>query len=62
MHTKHSNTVFPGDNVRIFNSSGKVASLDRGQVIKADPDSGKVKVAYDDGREDWIDLDRLEKV
>lgn len=61
MHTKHSNTVFPGDNVRVFNT-GKTASVDRGRVVSADPNSGKVKVAYSDGREDWVSLDRLEKI
>jgi len=60
MHTKHSNTVFPGDDVRVM-GSGKTASAERGRVVGADPDTGKVKVAYGDGRTDWVDMDKVEK-
>lgn len=60
MHTKHSNTVFPGDNVRVT-APGKTASVEHGRVVGASPDTGKVKIAYDDGRTDWVDMDRLEK-
>lgn len=62
-HTKHSNTVFPGDNVRVVGSTAnKIASNELGQVVGADPSSGRVKVAFPDGRNDWVELEKLEKV
>ena len=62
-HTKHSNTVFPGDKVKVVGSTiNKIASNEKGEVVGADPDSGRVKVAFADGRNDWVDLENLEKV
>jgi hypothetical protein len=60
-HTKHSNTVFPGDRVKVI-PTDKTATAEAGKVVTANPDSGKVKVAYPDGREDWVDLEKLEKL
>lgn len=60
MHTKHSNTFFPGDSVRVH-STGKTASNNSGRIVNADPDTGKVKVAYLDGSEEWVEAARVEK-
>lgn len=60
---KHANTVFPGDQVKVIGSTvNKIASNESGKVVKADPESGRVKVAFADGRDDWVDLDKLEKL
>jgi len=56
---KHANTVFPGDKVREV-PQGKTASMPReGQVTDADPTSGRVKVAFDDGTSDWVKPEHL---
>ena len=60
MHTKHSNTFFPGDKVRVTGT--KTASLDTGTITGANVDEGKVKVSYADGREDWVSFDQVQKV
>jgi len=57
---KHGNTVFPGDEV-VEISDTKTASPNKGRVVDADPESGRVKVAWDGGGEDWVAMDKLRK-
>lgn len=54
MHTKHANTVFPGDKVTV-SRGGKTASSEKGTITGADPTSDLVKVTFSDGREEWVD-------
>ena len=62
-HTKHSNTVFPGDKVKVVGRTiNKIASNEQGEVVGADPDSGRVKVAFPDGRNDWVELAQVERL
>jgi hypothetical protein len=58
---KHANTFFPGDVVIDASQNSKVAQPVQGKVISADPDSGKVKVAWVGGHEDWVEAERLVK-
>ena len=59
---KHGNTFFPGDRVKVVGGSvNKVASNEVGKVIGGDPDTGRVKVAFTDGRDDWVEPEKLEK-
>ena len=58
---KHANTFFPNEVVSQVKGDGtKVAGHETGKVQKADPDSGKVKVAWQDG-ETWHDPSDLQK-
>lgn len=60
MHTKHSNTFFPGDRVKVIGSTlNKIASNETGKVVGGDPDTGRLKVAFSDGREDWASASDL---
>lgn len=62
-HTKHSNTIFPGDKVRVIGSTlNKIASNEEGTVQAGDVGGMRVYVRFSDGRKDVVDLDRLEKV
>ncbi len=59
---KHANTFFPGDKVAEVKDGTKVAGHESGKVTDGDPTSGKVKVAWPDGREDWLPAEDLQKV
>ena len=64
MHEKHANTFFPGDKVRRLTISGdgtKTAGSIQGEVVDGDPSSGKVKVAWPDGTDNWVDTGDLSK-
>lgn len=62
-HTKHANTLFPGEKVKISGQSvNKIASSEEGKVIGADADSGRVNIDFGDGRTDWVELGKVEKV
>ncbi len=59
---KHANTVFPNDRVRDNTAKTKTAQeARRGSVVTADPETGKVKVAWDGGGEEWLDADGVVK-
>lgn len=59
---KHANTFFPGDNVHRTAHGAKVAGAGaQGTVVGADPDSGKVKVAFNDGSTEYVDPAELTK-
>lgn len=59
---KHGNTYFPGDRVKVIGSSlNKIASNEVGKVIGGDPETGRLKVAFTDGRDDWVAPEQLEK-
>ena len=59
---KHANTFFPGDTVTRTAHGQKLAGQEsRGKVIGAEPDSGKVKVAFDDGTESFVSPEELSK-
>ena len=60
---KHGNTYAPDDNVAAATTSGtKLASADKGVVKGGDPESGKIKVAWGDGRTEWCAPEDLRKV
>jgi hypothetical protein len=61
MHTKHSNTVFPGDAVQVLKPGHKKASAETGNVVDVNPEHHTAKVAYPDGREEWVDLENMKK-
>lgn len=62
-HTKHSNTIFPGDKVRVIgNSLNKIAANEEGTVQAGDVGGMRVYVRFPDGRKDVVELDKLEKV
>jgi hypothetical protein len=57
---KHGNTFFPDDAVRRQPQDKTASNIGlQGKVINADPDTGKVKVAWEDGTVDWVAPDDL---
>lgn len=60
---KHGNTYAPQDKVAPASSSGtKLASSDQGTVISGDPSSGKIEVAWGDGRTEWVAREDLRSI
>ena len=63
MMNKHGNTFFPEEKVAQVAADGtKVAGRKSGIVKNADPDSGRVKVAWDSGEETWAAPEDLAKI
>ena len=59
---KHANTYFPGDRVTRVSHGQKLAGESaKGEVVGADPESGKIKVAFDDGTESFVSPEELTK-
>ena len=59
---KHANTFFPDQRVVSTDAKVKIAELQpSGRVLTADAETGKVKVAWDGGVEEWVDPSQLSK-
>jgi|NOAtaT_6_FD_contig_21_772721_length_300_multi_5_in_0_out_0_1 hypothetical protein len=62
-HTKHSNTFFPGDRVRVTGGApGKTASNEEGIARAVHPTGGSIYVQFPDGRREIVEVENLEKV
>lgn len=59
---KHANTFFPGDPVaKVLADGTKVAGKQTGHITDANPDTGRVKVAWASGEEEWCNAAELTK-